>query len=141
MKEPEPIPMILHCPECGERHIDGPEFSKAHHTHSCQSCGMTWRPALLPTVGVRFLPGFKSKAPLLSRDVAPDEIDEDPAFWARSHLLSRDVHADEIDEDPDLPTCTYDNPCDWCVANGTRGHIIRVPETDTALCELDPRVR
>lgn len=56
------IPMILTCPGCGERHIDEGEFAtKEHHTHACQHCGMVWRPALVPTVGVKFLPGFKNK--------------------------------------------------------------------------------
>lgn len=58
----KPIPMLLHCPECRERHIDEGEFAtKAHHTHACQSCGCVWRPALVSTVGVRFLPGFKNE--------------------------------------------------------------------------------
>jgi hypothetical protein len=49
---------------CGERHIDEGEFStKKHHTHACQSCGMVWRPAILNTVGVEFLPGFKNGKP------------------------------------------------------------------------------
>lgn len=62
---PEPIPMLLTCPCCGERHIDEGEFiTKWHHTHACQSCGMVWRPAVVPTVGVRFLPGFKNEATL-----------------------------------------------------------------------------
>lgn len=57
----EPIPMRLPCPECGDLHIDEGEFAtKPHHTHSCQRCGLIWRPALVATVGVRFLPGFKS---------------------------------------------------------------------------------
>lgn len=56
----EPIPMRLHCPGCGELHIDEGAFAtKVHHTHACQHCGMVWRPAIAPTVGVRFLPGFK----------------------------------------------------------------------------------
>jgi hypothetical protein len=56
----DPIPMILHCPECKARHIDQGEFAtRVHHTHSCQSCWLTWRPAVVPTVGVQFLPGFK----------------------------------------------------------------------------------
>lgn len=56
----EAIPMLLWCPDCGARHIDRGEFKeKLHHTHSCQECGMTWRPAIVATVGVRFLPGFK----------------------------------------------------------------------------------
>ena len=59
---PEPLPIILHCPECRTRHIDEGEFAtKAHHTHSCQGCGLTWRPAVAPTVGVQFLPGFKNE--------------------------------------------------------------------------------
>lgn len=57
----EPIPMLLWCPACSARHIDEGKFAtKRHHTHACQSCGMVWRPALVPTVGVQFLPGFKN---------------------------------------------------------------------------------
>lgn len=71
-RDPRPIPMRLPCPgavpdghgglrPCGELHIDEGVFAtKPHHTHSCQVCGMTWRPAVVPTVGVRFLPGFKN---------------------------------------------------------------------------------
>lgn len=59
---PYPVPMILHCPWCSERHIDAGEFAtKPHHTHACQSCGEVWRPAIVPTVGVQFLPGFKDE--------------------------------------------------------------------------------
>ena len=55
------IDCLLWCPECGERHIDEGEFStKSHHTHACQHCGMCWRPAVACTVGVLFLPGFKT---------------------------------------------------------------------------------
>jgi len=61
-QEPEPVSMLLWCPECGERHIDEGAFAtKRHHTHACQHCGHVWRPAILPTVGVRFLPGFKNE--------------------------------------------------------------------------------
>lgn len=52
-----PIPMILSCPGCGKRHIDPLGF-KAHHTHACQHCGVCWRPAIVDTEGVQFLPGF-----------------------------------------------------------------------------------
>lgn len=56
------IPMLLWCPECGARHIDEGAFAtKLHHTHACQSCGMVWRPAIEPTSGVQFLPGFKNE--------------------------------------------------------------------------------
>lgn len=55
-----PVPMILTCPMCNARHIDVGTFAvKLHHTHACQSCGHVWRPAIEPTCGVRFLPGFK----------------------------------------------------------------------------------
>jgi rubredoxin len=58
--EPKPVPMLLWCPECGTRHVDAGVFrTKSHHTHACQGCGMVWRPALVPTVGVQYLPGFK----------------------------------------------------------------------------------
>ncbi len=58
---PEPVPMILTCPSCCARHIDVGDFAtKVHHTHACQSCGMVWRPAVVPTVGVQFLPGYKN---------------------------------------------------------------------------------
>jgi hypothetical protein len=57
----QPVPMLLHCPWCQARHYDEGEFAtRPHHTHSCQNCGMTWRPAVVATVGVLFLPGFKT---------------------------------------------------------------------------------
>lgn len=56
----EPIPMLLWCPMCHKRHIDkGAFISKLHHTHACQYCGNVWRPAVINTVEVEFLPGFK----------------------------------------------------------------------------------
>lgn len=64
MPDVQPIPMVLTCPSCGVRHIDEGEFAtRPHHTHACQSCGVVWRPAIVPTVGVRFLPGFKNEEP------------------------------------------------------------------------------
>lgn len=60
MPPPDPIPMILTCPCCHARHVDAGGFAtKPHRDHACQSCGMVWRPALVPTVGVQFLPGYK----------------------------------------------------------------------------------
>lgn len=57
----EPIPMLIVCPACNERHVDEGEFAtKRHHTHACQFCGTVWRPAIVATVGVHFLPGFKN---------------------------------------------------------------------------------
>ena len=60
--QPAPIPMIISCPACSERHIDAGRFAtKPHHTHACQFCGVVWRPAGVATVGVQFLPGFKDE--------------------------------------------------------------------------------
>jgi hypothetical protein len=59
--ETAPIPMHIYCAKCGAQHIDDGEFAtKVHHTHACQQCGHVWRPAVVATVGVRFLPGFKN---------------------------------------------------------------------------------
>ena len=70
---PPPIPMILHCPKCTERHIDRGEFAmKFHHTHACQSCGFVWRPAVVATVGVQFLPGFKDRVETRAFETCPD---------------------------------------------------------------------
>lgn len=56
-----PIPMRLTCPMCNTLHVDAPPWdTKPHHTHACQECGHVWRPAVVDTVGVRFLPGFKN---------------------------------------------------------------------------------
>lgn len=61
-EELKPIPMRLFCDKCGVLHIDEGEFAtKPHHTHACQFCGNVWRPAIVATVGVKFLPGFKNE--------------------------------------------------------------------------------
>lgn len=53
--------MRIPCPLCSTIHVDeGEWFSKAHHTHACQHCGNVWRPAIINTTGVQFLPGFKN---------------------------------------------------------------------------------
>lgn len=62
--EDPPVPMLLFCPACKGQHLDEGEFAtRRHATHACQHCGMVWRPAIVPTVGVEFLPGFKNAAP------------------------------------------------------------------------------
>jgi hypothetical protein len=63
------IPIRLPCPDCGKLHLDeGKWATKPHHTHACQFCGAVWRPAVVNTVGVRFLPGFKNDEPLIDPD-------------------------------------------------------------------------
>lgn len=55
-----PIPMRIPCPSCHQLHIDKGRFeTEPHETHACQHCGMVWKPARVPTVGVQFLPGYK----------------------------------------------------------------------------------
>lgn len=59
-RAPVPLPLLLWCPECGARHVDaGAWATRPHKVHACQSCGHQWRPALVYTVGVQFLPGTK----------------------------------------------------------------------------------
>lgn len=72
----QPIDMILHCPLCGVQHIDAPSGEHAaicnitcgmpaqgcscgkwtnppHRSHLCHGCGCIWRPADVPTNGVK----------------------------------------------------------------------------------------
>lgn len=62
-----PIDMVLHCPNCGLQHIDAPEedshaasdgtetrwMNPPHRSHLCHACDYVWRPADVPTNGVR----------------------------------------------------------------------------------------
>ncbi len=55
-----PVPMVLHCPNCLQQHIDGPNpamnwTNPPHRSHLCSGCGFIWRPADVPTVGVRMI--------------------------------------------------------------------------------------
>lgn len=51
-----PQRMRLRCEKCGELHIDEGEWAtKPHKHHRCSKCGLVWQPALVPTVGVKFL--------------------------------------------------------------------------------------
>ncbi len=73
----EPVAMLIWCPMCSERHLDeGIWATKPHHTHSCQKCGLTWRPAVVHTVGVQFLPGFKNEALTLSEAPSTERLDD-----------------------------------------------------------------
>jgi hypothetical protein len=54
-----PIPMILHCPRCTYQHVDEPDertegwANPPHRSHLCHWCGHIWRPADVPTEGVK----------------------------------------------------------------------------------------
>ena len=51
-----PIPAILFCPACHERHIDRGRFAThPNRDHQCETCGITWRAAKVNTVGVERL--------------------------------------------------------------------------------------
>lgn len=69
LRPPKPIDMVLFCPACGLQHIDAPEPMIAHElctqpefpawdnpphrSHLCHGCGHIWRPADVPTNGVK----------------------------------------------------------------------------------------
>lgn len=79
-----PIPMLLFCPECWKRHVDQGEFAtKHHHTHACQYCGHVWRPAIVATVGVQFLPGFRDNIKCPRTGGNCDDIRCNPT-WCRA---------------------------------------------------------
>lgn len=65
-----PIDIILYCPQCHAQHIDMPESAAIlhelvsmpefepwdnppHRSHLCHNCGYIWRPADVPTNGVK----------------------------------------------------------------------------------------
>ena len=58
-QQAEPIDMVLHCPACGLQHIDRPDersggwVNAPHRSHLCHGCGHIWRPADVPTNGVK----------------------------------------------------------------------------------------
>lgn len=120
-----PVPMLLYCPECNERHVDRGEFAtKPHHTHECQFCGHTWRAAVVATVGVQFLfrkpdaePEPSTRVPALARR-APEETEEEisslevgamlrnPGVWGsmiRRCAECRRIVAEKYDHADDCP--------------------------------------
>lgn len=62
-----PIPMILYCPHCHYQHIDEGQWAtqaRPHRKHVCASCGFTFKPAMVATVGVREIPHHAPKGDL-----------------------------------------------------------------------------
>jgi hypothetical protein len=54
-----PVDMVLHCPNCHLQHVDAlddrtPDWTNPpHRSHLCHGCGHIWRPADVPTNGVK----------------------------------------------------------------------------------------
>jgi hypothetical protein len=85
----DPINMILFCPNCGQQHLDRPDMPEdgadwketdiawtnpPHRSHLCHNCGHIWRPADVPTNGVRNITtrgSNDSKAPMLAAMAVP----------------------------------------------------------------------
>lgn len=118
-----PVPMILHCPSCSARHIDVGEFAtKSHHTHACQSCGTVWRPAIVATVGVQFLPGFKNDTTLPANESTGQDgsrVEDKTKDATSANVVPNDMMQRAIvwapDKDEPLCTCPptseYGDPC------------------------------
>ena len=121
---PEPIPVRLTCPACGQLHVDEEFATRPHHTHACQHCGMTWRPAVVPTVGVRFLPGF--------RDAATPDSASWPRRPAGAEILPGRVQRDDRgDAGPDLSADLADPD----LTDLTLGAVAVVRRVDAALAD------
>lgn len=70
-----PIDMLMFCPRCKLMHVDAPNETQGwtnppHATHTCQGCGLLWRPSNALTNGVAGLPAAEAKH--LERMVASD---------------------------------------------------------------------
>jgi len=77
------VDMLLFCPRCDRQHIDEPKgewTNPPHATHTCQHCGLLWRPANANTNGVQSLPANELKH--VERMAAAD-----PRCYARSAKL------------------------------------------------------
>lgn len=137
-RHPPPIPMLLTCPAsgCGRRHIDsidyvmGIDWSKRpHKVHACQHCGHVWQPALVDTVGVQFLPGYKNDAP---QEGAPEKCRQ----CAHGFHGGRVCLNDDGDSAGSCE-CGFAHPRDAClVCKGPTGHL-RLPDGSYTLVHAD----
>jgi hypothetical protein len=78
----QPIPMVLHCPSCGEQHVDAPEPASGwtnppHKSHLCHGCGEVWRPADVATTGVQEITTRGKADTWPDTDDAPDHSYDD----------------------------------------------------------------
>lgn len=115
-----PIPLILDCPFCHSQHVDeGPKGSVPHRTHACQHCGRLWAPAVVPTVGVRFLPGCRN-----DEDVESPQS-EDSRSRVVAAILRDHIHGCRVVTEyswlpvrcaPGCPRDPISRPCPTCGA-------------------------
>lgn len=96
--QPAPIDMVLHCPACGLQHIDAPDErtpdwkNEPHRSHLCHGCGHIWRPADVPTNGVKAVKTTgKADSPIAARAPA-DSVLEDAARLEQIAEAIRDYH-------------------------------------------------
>jgi hypothetical protein len=110
---------VLHCPKCGEQHIDKADDSRGpikcqrtpecrepcgewcgwtnppHRSHLCAGCGHIWRPADVPTNGVAATKtkGRKDSPPVTGRDPHAEKDKATPGFVS----VPRDLLAHALD--------------------------------------------
>lgn len=61
-----PIDMLLFCPRCNKQHVDAPQPEQGwtnppHATHTCQHCGLLWRPSNENTNGAQSIAVLEAK--------------------------------------------------------------------------------
>lgn len=100
----KPVALWLSCPQCSTRHVDVGEYAtKPHVAHTCQNkaCGLTWRPAVVATVGVQFLPGSEDDPKCASSAVVLSPADR-AAVYAIRNAWQRSLwgHGSEYDDSP-----------------------------------------
>jgi len=132
-----PIDMLLFCPRCQMQHIDAPQPEQGwtnppHATHTCQGCGLIWRPSNALTNGAATIEQLEPKhaeriaashppvqsevaaapQPGVQRDEAPTVAAlPDAAAWDRRlHRLLTEVRAtvDDLDAIAAAPSGTED---------------------------------
>jgi hypothetical protein len=86
-----PIDMLLFCPRCGEQHIDAPKgdwTNPPHATHTCQHCGLLWRPSNALTNGAAIIPAGEAK-----------HVERIAATWPGQHKQPNDknAHTDDVE--------------------------------------------
>lgn len=121
----EPIEMLLFCPRCGMQHVDAPNAVQGwtnppHATHTCQGCGLLWRPSNENTTGALHIAVKEEK-----------HRERILASWPRSH-----VEPSTKSSSPEIPDNSWKCPknlqtvtaaCDGCSCLNGRASALRTP--------------